>query len=328
MQEFERSSNAIETDPEPIEEALLSNTNASKEATAQAPPRVDFALDSFRDAVDQVSEAHVKFSGHPSVERLNEAIDNLVLEALEHASEAVAAQSDSNTPFLSAVAAQPSDSLLFASMTKPGLTEDHHGLLLDACLHAVIVPLLYEAFFKETVSTVSKDKTDILDELFSRMSEAEPWAVCQRWRALTASATSVMLDSGALEGFASRVEQKVSQRIAWAYGQPTTIFDHIREKILRDITAVVRDAHQLSLVLKRDILSVRTMVTLDAGIDRPFDPQNEQSVWPDMGAKAGDQVIGVYGLGLGKTTSSGQVVQILRPTVITTALLQEIDNEK
>lgn len=153
-------------------EARAALKRLRNEKEAQAPPRVDFALDSFRDAVDQVSEAHVKFSGHPSVERLNEAIDNLVLEALEHASEAVAAQSDSNTPFLSAVAAQPSDSLLFASMTKPGLTEDHHGLLLDACLHAVIVPLLYEAFFKETVSTVSKDKTDILDELFSRMSEA------------------------------------------------------------------------------------------------------------------------------------------------------------
>lgn len=92
--------------------------------------------------------------------------------------------------------------------------------------------------------------------------------------------------------------------------------------------AIVRDAHHLSLVVKRDILSVRMSVTLGGRLGRPFDPQAEESVWPEMGAKAGDPVIGHYSLGLQKCTANGEIIPLVRPRVITSALLREIDSEK
>lgn len=128
-----------------------------------------------------------------------------------------------------------------------------------------------------------------------------------------------------LDKQARHIEEQVSRSIAWAYGQSLAPFHPIRAKLLQNITSVMHDAHKLSLVLKRDILSVQMMVVLDKSIDRPYDPRFEGSVWPEMGAKAGDSVIGVYGLGLRKVTPTGQIVDIIQPKVVTDALLREIE---
>lgn len=137
---------------------------------ARAPKREEFALDAFRDTADQVSEAHVAFSGRPSVESLNTAIDDLVLEVQEQVNQVVAAKGYSHGSF---VVAQPkSDSPLVVSMAQRGLTEEHHGLLLDACLHARILHYLYGTFFSSAVTTVSMDETRVLDMLFDQVSKA------------------------------------------------------------------------------------------------------------------------------------------------------------
>ncbi|KZP16326.1 hypothetical protein FIBSPDRAFT_866007 [Athelia psychrophila] len=181
-------------------------------------------------------------------------------------------------------------------------------------------------FFQSMISTIAvDDEVEVLDKVFSKITAAEPWAVCQRWRAMTASATAIMFKPAELEKQAQHIEEDVSQSIAWAYGQPLTTFHPIRAKLLQNITSVMRDAHQLSLVLKRDILSVRVMAALRHGRDGPYDPQFEDSVWPEMGAKAGDEVIGVYGLGLQKVTPAGHNVVVAKPKVITSALLREIE---
>lgn len=44
-----------------------------------------------------------------------------------------------------------------------------------------------------------------------------------------------------------------------------------------------------------------------------------------MGAKAGDPVIGHYGFGLQKHTANRETVHLVRPRVIATALLREIE---
>lgn len=138
---------------------------------AQGSSQGTFSLDSFRDAVDQVSEAHVSFTGHPSVERLNEAIDNMVLEVLEQACEALAAHGDSITHF--DVKPPPLDTPLFASLAKPSLTEDNRGFLLDALLHNLIVPFVYDMFFQRTISTIAvDDEVEVLDKVFSKITAA------------------------------------------------------------------------------------------------------------------------------------------------------------
>ncbi|KZP34681.1 hypothetical protein FIBSPDRAFT_846797 [Athelia psychrophila] len=293
---------------------------------AQASSQGTSSLDSFQDVADQVSEDYVSFTGYPSVERLNDAIDNMVLEALEQACEVLSAQGDFSAHF--AVKPPPSDTLLFASLAKRSLTEEDRGFLLDACLHSLVVLSIYDMFFQSTISTIAvDDEVEILDKVFSKITAAEPWAICQRWRAMAASATARMFEPADLEGQAHHIEEQVSRSIAWAYGQHATTFHPIRAKLLQNITAVMHDAHELSLVLKRDILSVRVMAALRHR-GGPYDPQFEDSVWPEMGAQAGDRVIGVYGLGLQKVTPAGDNVAVVKPKVITSALLREIEKER
>lgn len=70
------------------------------------------------------------------------------------------------------------------------------------------------------------------------------------------------------------------------------------------------------------------MAALRHGRDSSYDPQSEDSIWPEMGAKAGDEVIGVYGLGLQKSTPTGHTVVVVKPKVITNALLREIEKKR
>ncbi|KAF7986958.1 hypothetical protein HWV62_12787 [Athelia sp. TMB] len=155
---------------------------------------------------------------------------------------------------------------------------------------------------------------------------SEPWAARQRWRAITANATSAVPQFRRLEDLAQVIEQEVIALITWAYGQSSRamIDDAIYTNLLRDIHAIVRDAHQLSLVLKRDILSSEMSVSLDDRVNKSYDPQKADNVWPEMGSKAGDTIIGVYGFGLRKIAPNGQSVQVIKPKVTTSALLRNL----
>lgn len=247
---------------------------------AEGPPQT-FSLDSFQDTVDQVSEAHVKGNGHPSVERLNNAIDSLVFEVLEQVANLVAAP---------VVGMWPSDGVLFSAWAKPALTEECRGLLLDSALHSIVLPRLYRVFFQSEVVTHRSDSTEPFEDAFKHISKAgmplssvlvstlmkwrtEPWAASQRWRALTASATSLMLDSSQNDEIATSIERIIVKYIAWAYGQHHSLFSEpMRSKLFRKMNDIVRDAHYLSLVIKRDILSVEMSVTLGSCLGGSFDP--------------------------------------------------------
>ena len=170
---------------------------------------------------------------------------------------------------------------------------------------------------------VSRLSLHRIPQLNRRISE--PWAVRQRWRAITANATSIMPELPRPEDLVQDLGRKVLDLIAWAYGQPPPTIDGIiHAKLLQDINAIIHDAHQLSLLLKRDILSAQMTVSLNHRVGEQYDPQMEESVWPEMGLKAGDTIVGVYGFGLRKVASNGESVEVIKPKVITSALLREV----
>jgi len=114
-------------------------------------------------------------------------------------------------------------------------------------------------------------------------------------------------------------------RIAWAYGLPDARIQPIFAYLHKELTVIFRDAHELSLVVKRDILSVRMSVAVYKQLDCAFDPHAGECVWPEMRAKPGDIVIGHYGLGLEKRAEAGEVSYLTMPRVTTTALLREVE---
>jgi hypothetical protein len=101
-------------------------------------------------------------------------------------------------------------------------------------------------------------------------------------------------------------------------------FESIEQNVSKELSSLFRDAHELSVVLKRDILSVRMSVVLASGQECRFNPQEADSIWPEMGVKPGDDILGDYSLGLNKRTKTGETTFSTLPKVFTTALIREV----
>lgn len=154
----------------------------------------------------------------------------------------------------------------------------------------------------------------------------EPWSSSQRWRALVASSIAKTLHPSLWEDDVARTLKEIVFYIAWAYCVPTTQLEGLNTSIGKELTAIYHDAHELSVITKRDILSARMSVMRYANIGDRFNPRVVDSVWPDMGVKQGDEVLGDYSLGLMKRTEAGEVSCLTRPKVITVALLRYMDS--
>jgi len=95
------------------------------------------------------------------------------------------------------------------------------------------------------------------------------------------------------------------------------------------LAAIFQDAHLLSVVIKRDILSVRMSVIGNPMVGPAcFDPCQVDSVWPEMGVQDDDCIIGLYNFGLQKLNETGDTFFITLPKVITSALLREVQQQQ
>jgi hypothetical protein len=130
---------------------------------AQTPTPVKISLDVFDNTLDQVSEAHVKVSGHPSISGLNDSLDNLVSVVLEQAPNLAAAY----TGYRASVSETESDlpPAMLAALAMTDLTEDNRGLLLDASLHHIVLRQLYSLFFYGEGVAIVIEETDILEQV-------------------------------------------------------------------------------------------------------------------------------------------------------------------
>jgi hypothetical protein len=99
--------------------------------------------------------------------------------------------------------------------------------------------------------------------------------------------------------------------------------DAIKQRIVKDLTVIFRDAHELSVVTKRDILSTRISVAITPSLGG-FDPRYAETAWSGMDAEAGDDVLGHYSLGLVKRTQVGAISYLKLPKVSTTALIRHV----
>lgn len=121
-------------------------------------------LDVFDNTLDQVSEADIKSNGSFSVERLNHAIDDLVGQILEKAeSDGILVKEPHSLDGVS-----PSSYLLraTAAVYEP---EEHAQLLMDACLHDMIVGNLWNLFFQFSVATFATDSAAGVEAVFVQM---------------------------------------------------------------------------------------------------------------------------------------------------------------
>jgi hypothetical protein len=68
-------------------------------------------------------------------------------------------------------------------------------------------------------------------------------------------------------------------------------------------------------------------VMLASGYEGGFNPHDADSVWPEMGVKAGDNVLGDYSFGLVKRMKTGESILSTLPKVFTAALIREVEKK-
>jgi hypothetical protein len=113
--------------------------------------------------------------------------------------------------------------------------------------------------------------------------------------------------------------------VGWAYRIPLTSLNSIERKIINGLTVIFRNAHELSVITKRDILSTRISVVVAPISPSGFNPLEADTPWSGMGAKAGDDVLGHYSFGLFKRTQVAAASYLILPKVSTTALIRHVE---
>ncbi|KAF4605689.1 hypothetical protein EYR40_004478 [Pleurotus pulmonarius] len=106
------------------------------------------SLDPFYNQVDQISEAQIIRDGNPSLNSINDAIDNFVTELLEEAGSLDRPQG-TRPPPQELLRFNPSLLVLLQDRT---ITEEKAGYIVDAALHDFIVTILVDAFFRRPVT--------------------------------------------------------------------------------------------------------------------------------------------------------------------------------
>jgi len=89
---------------------------------------------------------------------------------------------------------------------------------------------------------------------------------------------------------------------------------------------IVRKAHGFSLSIQRDIISSFVKVTCGShsfGACESFEARRAIGAWNnDMNSKKGDRVLGTFEFGLEQVASDGEIKILVKPIVITDALLR------
>ncbi|EGN97413.1 hypothetical protein SERLA73DRAFT_75100 [Serpula lacrymans var. lacrymans S7.3] len=278
------------------------------------------SLDDFDHTLDQLSESSIK----GSVEGLNDMIDNLVSNVLERAATIFAAEDASCQTSPQRPPPVHQDHPLLLALSQPFLNEEGRGFLLDALIHAMVIEDLNIMFFRFSVTPIYHGPLLPLEDIFTKISELESWNTSQRWRAITSSHLdkTIAHPKSHFGEHARAWGLEIANAIVRAYNADISSSEILHKTIKDELVAIYVEAYRLSISIKRDILTVRVSVYLYVG--NSFDPKRAESVWAEMGTKAGDSVIGNYHLGLIKQLASGESYYLIVPQVITQSLLRHV----
>jgi hypothetical protein len=110
--------------------------------------------------------------------------------------------------------------------------------------------------------------------------------------------------------------------LALVSGASTLALQSLKTKIEHGLSDIYENACQLSLALKRDLVSIRVEVVV--GSDGTLGQDARETLWAEMGEQPGDQILGDYAFGLVKTGEHQARVVLHRPQVATEALLRHV----
>ena len=154
---------------------------------------------------------------------------------------------------------------------------------------------------------------------------SESWPVRQRWRALSATAFAGGVGPSLREEEVKQLASYLIQITSIHYPIEREAHTKLHGEAVEDLSKLYAMSHELSLIMKRDVLSVNLSVIGSA--EGVFDSRSSTALWnsTDMASVNGDILIGCYSLGLVKyTKDDGPGLIMLPPKVITSALLRYV----
>jgi len=222
------------------------------------------------------------------------------------------------------------ESPLFFCLQNEIHTDDTRGFLLDALLHRRFVNLIFRSFFDCHVVGNASDSSRVLEDLWDTVRQRESWNVSQRWRAITSSAASPatdQVDPDLSGNFVAECCKYIEYALNEAYLTPESrhVFKQVIKEAVPGLHSLFFKAHSLSLKIRQEIITSRLSIITGYSPADPlpskFNPLTTTSVWADMGATGKDDVLGSYRFGLMQEHENGGTTILIRPEVVTTALL-------
>lgn len=115
---------------------------------------------------------------------------------------------------------------------------------------------------------------------------------------------------------------KLITLLSCKYRVVPVVVSSLQTKYHAGLKKIYETAQHLSLTIKRDVLSVRMVVTVPG--TTMFDDTTMKALWEQIGQRADDRVIGAAAFGLVKIDAQGREVVMLRCKVVTTSLLRHM----
>jgi len=224
-------------------------------------------------------------------------------------------------------------------------------LLAESLLRNQIFQLLFEAFFtghffcgiSEPTRTVLESSFEFIRENGKRIEclntkkytklrlFVESHIASQRWRSM--AITAAFATSGStpqLEDVTTSITDEIRRTFLRAFPYRTKNFKRRIDEYLHTakdgLHEIVRKAHEFSLSIQRDIVSSFVKVTCGShsfGACESFEARRAIGAWNnDMNSKKGDRVLGTFEFGLEQVASDGKTKILVKPIVITDALLR------
>ncbi|KAF8151659.1 hypothetical protein B0H34DRAFT_136082 [Crassisporium funariophilum] len=320
---------ATTTDPNAGAQSSLT----SNDGTANRPLNIttNELADPYRCAVDRISEAGIG----KAVDAVNYAVDSMIANLIDQIGSARPhfkrpAMNDSRYNLPSG----PMEAV-YHCLWKEKLGKSKREFLLEAILHDRVCGLLFHAFFDGEFffGIGSNAHCTFLESLFLNINgDGTLDIAAQRWRSMTIDAvfqTNLSLTHTLVDAIILGIEEMLDI----GYPTPSSKFKAVVQDALskakKAIPKIVEISRELSLYIQRDIVSSWMAVTVaPKSVENPslyshFNKTLVTSAWEDMGSEDGDTVLGTHKFGLQKKVAGGETITLVKPEVITTALLRE-----
>jgi hypothetical protein len=134
---------------------------------------------------------------------------------------------------------------------------------------------------------------------------------------MTATATRHLVPAGLWKSYRRETLQDIMESLAMAIGLDPSMLMDTSKQLDEKLKGLFQAAQDFVSIATQDMLSARVIAVLGSDTPEPRD-----IVWPEMATGQDDHMIGNYSLGLAKVDESRRSTTLLRPKVISSALLQ------